>query len=665
MFPVTSRPPSTGRTRFGRAAGRVALTAVFALGIVAPTFGHAAPAKAQTTSVSFSTAKAAPADSVTYFVATLDDKSEQWQLANMLLDRAGVGEALNEAVSEEMKDEQSGENLPLDAFMGGEVALVVNETALEHAAAESMGSADLDEMLGSLGVATPEAAGEPAAQGVAVALDATAPDTAWAGIRQAVTEKSSEQQEYQGTTILYAPPSGDDEEGMAAAKVDDLILISMVPADLYPLIDTLDGRNADITTIPEFTAARDALPADFLAFGFINNIPALNADLGPLAPMASSLATESFSAMTIAADQPGFRMETVTIPAAGTTLPNMAEHYQSNLVNAAPENTLLFVSAADLGKTRVLDVLGATILGLAFGMGDASMMGGEATPMAGNDPEAMIAKQFADAAGLLGVNLQTELFHQLVGEYGGWVTADMATEHVSGLFASKTENPETVANALMQISYLIQGAGGSESLLSTREVAGGQVYVLNLGDEAGGSLEFGVVGDQFVLGSGDAIDRLESANGPSLVNNPRFTKVMSELPAEYNGIAYVDMTQAIPLLEAASEEADDFGGMMGSSDMTDASESCANYATQEEAQAAYDAGEPDTFDLDQNFNGIACEGYFAADESTPMALGAGDEHGDGENPFANVDLSGIEAYGLVTYNDNGMQRSSSILAITE
>jgi hypothetical protein len=140
---------------------------------------------------------------------------------------------------------------------------------------------------------------------------------------------------------------------------------------------------------------------------------------------------------------------------------------------------------------------------------------------------------------------------------------------------------------------------------------------------------------------------------------------MSELPGEYNGIAYVDMTQAIPLLEAASEQADDFGGMMGSSGMTDASESCANYATQEEAQAAYDAGEPDTFDLDQDFDGVVCEDYFATSESTPMAASASDENGDAENPFANVDLSGIEAYGLVTYNDNDMQRSSAILYIAE
>ncbi len=50
-------------------------------------------------------------------------------------------------------------------------------------------------------------------------------------------------------------------------------------------------------------------------------------------------------------------------------------------------------------------------------------------------------------------------------------------------------------------------------------------------------------------------------------------------------------------------------------EIPDASESCANYATQEEAQAAYDAAESGTFDLDQDFDGEVCEDYFAIAET--------------------------------------------------
>ena len=95
--------------------------------------------------------------------------------------------------------------------------------------------------------------------------------------------------------------------------------------------------------------------------------------------------------------------------------------------------------------------------------------------------------------------------------------------------------------------------------------------------------------------------------------------------------------------------------------MPDASESCASYATQEEAQAAYDAAEPDTFDLDQDFDGEVCEDFFAASAET---TGTTDE-ASAEAALANVDYSAIKAFASVSYEENGMARSSSILYISE
>ena len=121
-------------------AGRVALAVLFGLGVLVPSLGRVAPVAAQATTVSFSTAEAAPADSIAYIVMTLDDQSEQWRLADVLLDRAGLGEALDEEIGSELRDE-TGEDLPLDAFLGGEVGIVVSPTVLETLAEESMGDA--------------------------------------------------------------------------------------------------------------------------------------------------------------------------------------------------------------------------------------------------------------------------------------------------------------------------------------------------------------------------------------------------------------------------------------------------------------------------------------------------------------------------------------------
>jgi hypothetical protein len=662
-MPRTQWPRSSSpHVKWAARAGRVMIAVLFGLGVLVPSLGRVAPVAAQATSVSFSTAEVAPADSIAYLVMTLDDESEQWRLADLLLDRAGLGEALDEEIGSELRDE-AGEDLPLDAFLGGEVGIVVSPTVLETIAEESMGTADLEAMLGGMETASPEAESDAVgAQGFALALEARAPDTAWTGIRDSVLDEAQvEESTYEGTEILYAPPATSDDEGMATARVGDLILIATAPEDLHPLIDTADGRTESITSVPEFTAVRDELPTDFLMFVFTNSIDTSDADFGPFAMFADQFSTESFSGITVAAAEEGFRMESVTLAAEGETLPAGADNFESDLLTKAPDDSLLFVSAADLGATGVLDALGATIIGLAMGMGDPSAM-----PDADTSAEDYIAEQYQAAESLIGINLQTDLFQQLSGEYGGWLAADAESEDVSGLFASGVAEPETVSNALMQLSFLIQGASGAETPLTTREVGGGQVYVIELGDEAGSTLEFGVVGDYLVFGKDDAVDRIGEAPDDSLAANEQFQTVMDTLPDEYNGLTYIDLAQAIPLMEVAAQESGDMG--FGPTDqIPDASESCANYATQEEAQAAYDAAESGTFDLDQDFDGEVCEDYFGAEAASDTDEAASEDEG-GEEPadaLADVDLSAVKALAFVSYADGDVQRSSSILYIAE
>jgi hypothetical protein len=638
--------------------GRVALAVLFGLGVLVPSLGRVAPVAAQASTVSFSTAEVAPADSIAYLVMTLDDQSEQWRLADTLLDRAGLGEALDQEVGSELRDE-AGNDLPLDAFLGGEVGVIVSPTVLETLAEESMGAADLEAMLGGMETASPEA--EPAAdaaQGFAVALDARAPDTAWTGVQDSILgEDQHEESTYEGTDILYAPPATADDEGFAAARAGDLILIATTPEDLYPLIDTADGRTEAITTVPEFTSVQGALPGEFLMFLFANSIDTSDANFGPFAMFADQFSTQSFTGLTIAADEPGFRMETVTMAAEGETLPAGADNFDSELLTKAPDDALLFASAADLGATGVLDVLGATVIGLAMGMGDPSAM-----PDANTSSEDYVAEQYKAAESLIGINLQTDLFQQLSGEYGGWLRANLENEDVSGLFASGVENPETVSNALMQLSFLIQGASGAETPLTTREVGGGQVYVVELGDEAGSTLQFGVVNDYLVIGKGDAVDRFGDTPTDSLAENTQFQAVMDTLPVEHNGLTYIDLAQAIPLSQAAAEESGDMG--FGPTDQVeDSSESCGDYATQEEAQAAYDAAESGTFDLDQDFDGEVCEDYFDSGETDAAATD--EEDSAPAEALADVDYSAIKAFATVSHADGDLQRTSSILYIAE
>ena len=174
------------------------------------------------------------------------------------------------------------------------------------------------------------------------------------------------------------------------------------------------------------------------------------------------------------------------------------------------------------------------------------------------------------------------------------------------------------------------------------------------------NLEFGVIGDQFVIGMSDAVERLSGDTSENLATNTQFQAVMDTLPAEGNGTFYIDLAQAIPLMQAASEQTDEFSFDSGSK-IVDASPACANYATQEEAQAAYDRADPDTFDLDQDFDGQVCEDYFAP-AATETTSNGSDEI---EQALANADYSAIKAFALVAHDDNGLHRTSSILYIAK
>ncbi|MCC6315045.1 MAG: DUF3352 domain-containing protein [Thermomicrobiales bacterium] len=643
-----------------RAALSVALAASLVIGgSLTALFAPAASAQAE----AFSTAASAPGDALAYVQIPLDESSAQWTQAKTLLDRAGLLTSLEEATGNELNE------LPLDAFLGGEAAIVITQDAIQHALeANPMAAGD---SMAALLEETPETdatttVGE--AQGWAVVLDARAPDTSFAGITMAIQDQARKagvepgQTEYSGVTITSAPaaPSGDEDNSddipLAVARIDGHVLIASQPADLEPLIDAAQGTTPALTSLDSFGQVQAALPGEHLLFGFIN---------GPAAALAqSSLAEaglpmyaagpEAYSGFSISADQPGFRMETVEIGANGETLPAGQPNFSPTLPAKTPADALFFLDGSNLAATKVLDNIGAALIGMAMGQ-----MGAAPTPAPGQSPDAFVAAQYQQLATLFGVNLQTDLLQQLTGEFALWVGGtDPST--VAGLFVSGVTDPATVANALSQLNLLIQGAGGGDSSVTTRTVDGSTVSVVETGPGAP-AIEYGVVGDELLLGVGAAIDEHTLGPAQSLADDAQYQAAMGTLPAEYNGSLYVNLAKIVPLATAmaTAETAESSGAVQAS--LEDASPNCANYATQEEAQAAYDANEEGTFDLDQDFNGIVCEGHFGS----PAALEDATGMNDAAAALESVDLSAIKAFALAAYEQDGMQRTSSILYIAE
>ena len=84
-----------------------------------------------------------------------------------------------------------------------------------------------------------------------------------------------------------------------------------------------------------------------------------------------------------------------------------------------------------------------------------------------------------------------------------------------------------------------------------RDVDGNTIYVVSDPNmKMGPSLEFGVVGDQVVVGTGGGIEDLMTEPSASLADDPQYQAVMDFLPSEYYQVSYVDIGQAGDVLTA-------------------------------------------------------------------------------------------------------------------
>jgi hypothetical protein len=160
------------------------------------------------------------------------------------------------------------------------------------------------------------------------------------------------------------------------------------------------------------------------------------------------------------------------------------------------------------------------------------------------------------------------------------------------------------------------------------------------------TVEFGIVNGQFAISTNNAISLLSTPASSTLADNPTYQAALAELPSDHGFTMYVDVKQMVELAAVASAMAD-----MGGS--KDASDKCADYSSQEAAQEAFDADPMLNWELDQDFDGQACEDYFA----TPVAEAT---------PAVDVEqLGAFPAFAMVGYQDGTMVKTSAILLVED
>ncbi|MEJ7900646.1 MAG: DUF3352 domain-containing protein, partial [Thermomicrobiales bacterium] len=256
---------------------------------------------------------------------------------------------------------------------------------------------------------------------------------------------------------------------------------------------------------------------------------------------------------------------------------------------------------------------------------------------------------FADAEGLLGFNLKTDVLDQLVGEWamaGSVANITDLEPTISAIFVTEVDDDETVTGVVETITNMIASQSDDTFTLTSRDVNGSDVTVVDL-SESGTPLvlEFGVVDEGLVIGVNEGIDDFVGGQTSPLSDDQTFADTFAELPAEVTSVSYLNIQSLLPLIEDAI-------ALSSTSSTLDADPACGEFDNQADAQAAYDEDDFENFNLDLDYDGEACEGFFSTAASPEAGVtGIGDIN--------------ILSVGSVTFNDGDTVGSSTIILIGE
>ena len=346
------------------------------------------------------------------------------------------------------------------------------------------------------------------------------------------------------------------------------------------------------------------------------------------------------------ASDAGFHFDSVVVPNDPTAIPDPAG-YTPSMASKVPADVMLFSGANDFYGTGISEMLGGLF---QTALSETDRPG---TPDAAPVATPTMDETWAMFEQQLGFNPDTDLLAKLDGEYAAFVAVhdlESGMPNPEFLFVSGTSDAATLTETSATITNMVEMMNDGSYEVSTRSVDGGEITVITLDTESSGGIpiviEFGVVNDEMLIGVNQAIDHYLDPASDKLADDANFQNTMSLLPSE-NVVnqSYVNIEgQVMPLLDWFATM------LMGSMSTLDNHEDCGTYATQQEAQDAYDADPGTMWLLDMDYDGDACEDFFG--ESTTAA-----------SPESITSGINIPAAGSVTWVDGDAVFTSSILVI--
>ncbi len=494
-------------------------------------------------------AEAMPADTAAYVATEFDPTSDQYLGLSSLAARLvipGAGDTIS-AIVEQLTELLAKIPSDLNTVLKGEVGVAVSGFgSLDDTSSGGIGS-----IIGSL---------LPAYAIVLHPIEAgNARELAEQWFTDQVTQNGAEVDKTQaGSIVVLRDPTVDTAESSAPAIVafsGDYIFIGTDYESLLPYIEATQGNAPTLADSADLQRLNAALPADRLLFGYAD-ISVLQASAGSLEVASVEISSVDTpvgpTAFTLATDDAGLRLESVSLPIApGTDLLDTSGE-NPDFASRVPDSTLALLAGQDLGQSWVMkqlqNVLLTTLAG-ALGAGDVDLSDFD------------VADQFGFLAMLTGVNFKTDLIDQLQGNYGAALfsldTADPLGS--SAVIASDLGDSDRVSVAVTSLGPLIQSSGAGMASVTTASIDGQTVNNVTVTtDSLSATVQYGVVDDQLMVGLGDGIETIAVPSAASLDTSAAYQAAMAELPANYDGLIYVD-TRAIAdqlaplLLESLSD----------------------------------------------------------------------------------------------------------------
>jgi len=578
---------------------RIGVTLALLLGFLVPAWS-APPVLAQGTLPE--TAAAAPAGTALFQVFDLDREGVQWQQTGMLLERVGLPNALElweDAVLKIGAERGDFTEADLDALLGGELALVVTPVAVEravehHEKSQQQGddaatpmAHDWDEPLGVTAVllpGDPEAAWDYVERQVAdlagkydvpvEEISHGSGELLWVempDLRERLIERLGDAlgaaglpEVMAGMMVENGMHDGMDvgmvgRPGFATGRAGDFIIMGVSQADVTEIMDVVGGTTDSLADSPEAQQVAADLPADALSFTYFDGSAIVDAlgtrtlkKMQAMMSPAEQAMWQAQSGLAVSAVESGFRVDAVVVPGEGGDLGSAAIANDPAIVAAAervPAGTFLY-QAGVVPEDAFAGAAYMLSLAVNGDMADEGAQGGGLSQL---PSEEEIEQEIATAAATLGFDPSSELFDLLGGEFIAFSTfpsLDMSGFGPDAVAAMTTSDPATLNETARKIAASIERAELGVDV-SVRDVDGNTIYVVSDPEMAmGPSLEFGVVDDQVVVGTGRGIENLMAEPTASLADDPQYQAVMGFLPPEYYQVSYIDIGQAGDVLTA-------------------------------------------------------------------------------------------------------------------